>query len=180
MFMRNATTLLLATALLGAGASATLAQVDVNLAFDPSIAAPGQQVTLSASLANLAPTAVTVDFTVAVSYANLNTGAQHFTVPVPAGYTRSAQIPFVVPALPVIPQIPSTGVLDVSITATVGQQSDTAHATLTLLPGAPPATMPNLTTLARLSTNLGAALTGPIGTLPVNAMTASEVKQLYR
>jgi hypothetical protein len=180
MRMRNATVLLLAAALLGTGASAALAQVDVNLAFDPSVAVPGQQVTLRASLANLAPTAVTADFTVTVSYANLNTGAQHFTVQVPDGYTRSAEVPFVVPALPVIPQIPSTGVLDVTITATVGQQSDIAHATLTLLPGAPPTTMPNLTTLARLGTNLGAALTGPIGTLPVNSMTASEVKQLYR
>jgi hypothetical protein len=89
-------------------------------------------------------------------------------------------LPFVVPALPVIPQIPSTGILDVTITATVGQHSDTAHATLTLLPGAPPRTIPDLTSLARLGTSLGTAFTGPIGTVPVNAATLSEVKRLYQ
>lgn len=179
MSMRFARASFLAASLLLVGASAALAQVDVNLAFDPSAAAPNQQVTLSASIANLAAEAVTADFTVTVLYANLTTGAQHFIVPLPAGYTRSAVVPFVVPALPVIPQIPATGTLDVTITATVGQQSDTAHATLTLLP-APPTATPDWTTLSRLGTSLGSAFTGPIGTLPVNSATMSGMKQMYR
>ena len=180
MRMRIARALLLATSLLTVGASAALAQVDVNLAFDPNTAAPGQQVTLTASITNLASEDVTTHFTVSVSYAQFSTGVQRFSVQLPAGYTRSAVVPFVVPALPVIPQIPATGTLEVTITAQVGQQSDTAHATLTLLPGPPPTALPDLTSLARLGTALGTAFSGGNGTLPVNPATLSDVKRLYR
>ena len=115
-----------------------------------------------------------------VSYAQFNSGPQHFSVPVPANYTRRAEVPFVVPALPVIPQIPATGTLEVTITAQVGEQSDTAHATLTLLPAPPPTAMPDLTSLARLGTNLGTAFSTGNGTLPVDTKTLSDVKRLYR
>jgi hypothetical protein len=180
MRMRIARALFLATSLLVVGASLALAAVDVNLAFDPNAAAPGQQVTLTASIANLATEAVAADFTVTVSYANFTTGAQHFVVQLPASYARNAVVPFVVPALPVIPQLPASGILDVTITAAAGQEQDTAHATLTILPGPPPTALPNWTSLAHLGTALGTALTGPTGTLAASPATLSDVKRLYR
>ena len=152
MRTRIAWILVFAMSGLAVGAGAALAQVDVELAFTPDRAAPGQQVTLFASLANLSSEPVRANFTVAITLGRLSTGAMPFVVPLAAGAERSAEIPFVVPMLPM------GGTMTITVTATAGGATDTATASLTIVSGA--TTAADSTTLRAIGTSVGTALTG--------------------
>ncbi|HZL84380.1 MAG TPA: hypothetical protein VFD07_03280 [Candidatus Krumholzibacteria bacterium] len=172
MRRRIAGILTLATSLFVLSVATASAQVDVELAFTPETASPGQKVTLFASIANLSSEPVQADFTVAIALGSMSTGAIPFVLPLAAGLERSAEIPFIVP--PVMLR----GVLTITVSATAGGQTDTAVATLTLVNGSFKTT--DETTLRQLGTSVGMALTGSAGSTPTDDTSMSDVKRLYR
>ena len=171
MRQRIARILLLATSIIALGAAAALAQVDVDLAFTPDTATPGQQVTLFASVANLSSEPVRANFVVSITLGKLATGDIPFVLPLAAGMERSAEIPLVVPPLPM------GGTLVISVTASAGGATDTATASLTILSGATKAT--DATALRALGTRVGTTLSGDSAT-PTDDASITDVKRLYR
>ena len=162
----------LALSVLVLGAGAAMAQVDVELAFTPDTAVPGQPVTLFASLANLSSEPAQTHFTVTIALGSLTTGAMPFDLPLAAGAERSAEIPFVVPP------IPMGGTLTITVTATAGEATDTATASLTIETGTMLSS--DTTTLGTIGTRVGKALTGDDDATPTNPASMSDVKRLYR
>ena len=53
-------------------AAPAVAQVEVDIAFDPAVAAPGDLVTFYASIANLGDAAVTADLEIMMSFAGFD------------------------------------------------------------------------------------------------------------
>lgn len=170
--MRTIRALLKTTCLLALTAGAAFAQVDVDLAFNPDTASPGDPVTLFASIANLSSEPTITDFTVAMTFGELSIGPLPFRMPLPAGLERSVEIPFVVPPLPM------GGTLTVTVTATANGATDTATTSLTIVSS--DATVADAAALRQLGTSVGAALLGNTGTVATQNSTVSEVKNLYR
>jgi len=110
-------------------ASAAWAQVDVDLAFSPDAVAPGDEVTVFFSIANLGDEAVLADVQVDITFGDMTLPTLLGKMPLPAGYENSQEMTFVVPPLPY------SGDLTVTVTVTAGQFSDTATDTITILPG---------------------------------------------
>ncbi len=164
--------LALATTLITLGATGALAQVDVELAFTPDAAAPGEPVTLFASIANLSSEPGPVDFTVSIGFGMLSTGPLHFSMPLAAGVERSAEIPFVVPPLPM------AGTLNITVTATANGATDTATASLSIAAG--PMTAADASPLRALGTNVGKALAGDANPTASKDASMSDIKRLYR
>ncbi len=172
MRKRIAGILMLATSVFVLGTTAALAQVDVELAFTPDTASPGQKVTLFASIANLSSEPVQANFTVAIAFGSLSTGDIPFNLPLAASEERSAEIPFVLPPLPM------RGALTITVTANAGGETDTAIASLTIVNGSMKTS--DETALRELGTSVGIALTGGAGATPTSALSMSDVKRLYR
>jgi len=171
MRKRVARILLLATSVFVLGAGSAMAQVDVELAFTPDTAAPGESVTLFASIANLSSDPVRANFTVEIALGHLSTGPLPFTLPLAAGKERSVELPFV------LPPVRMGGTLTITVTATVGEATDTATASLTIVTSAK--TTADAATLRDLGTRLGKALADEVPTA-TNDASMSDVKQLYR
>jgi len=172
MRARVAPILMLATLLSTLAATTALAQVDVELAFTPDEAAPGQQVTLFASIANLSSEPVHANFTVAIAFGMLSIPPMPFTLPLAAGLERSAEIPFVVPPLPM------GGKLVVTVTATAAGATDTATATLNIVAGA--LTSADSAPLRAFGTTIGKSLGGSADVTATNDASMSDIKRLYR
>jgi len=120
-------TMLLASLALVAFAGAATAQVDVELAFDPTEAAPGDEVAFFASIANLGDEAADADVEIMVTYGEYEFGPLSGTLPLAAGEEISKEIVFLVPF------VPEGGDLVITATATIGEYSDTATAILTIV-----------------------------------------------
>lgn len=163
----------LVSLLVALGAGAASAQVDVNLAFNPSTAAPGQQVTLFASIANLSSESVNSNFTVTMSFGDFSLPPLPFMLPLAAGFEKSTEVPFVIPPLP------NGGTLTITVTAEAGGSTDTATASLTIASGLATG-IPNASSLLGFGTNVGNALTGNGGTVATVPSTMSDVKRRYR
>jgi hypothetical protein len=127
--MRKLMTLSVLALLVALGATAAQAQIDVELAFDPDVAAPGDMVTLFASIANLGDEAVVADLEVTVEAGDVVVGPLFGQVPLAAGEELSAELVFIVPP------VPEGGTLTITVTATAGEYTDTAVATLTVVVG---------------------------------------------
>ncbi len=149
------------------GASAAMAQVDVNLAFDPTTAQPGDQVSFFASVANLGSEQVLADLALTVQVGAFKLGPIGGKLPLAAGQELSREISFVVPPLPM------GGDLTITVTATAGESTDTASATLTVVAGQ--------------TAGGNAATIGPdilkafgVGTADSEPATIGQLKQEYR
>ncbi len=129
--MRRIMTLAIAVAtlVLALGATSALAQIDVNMAFDPTEASAGDQVSFFVSVANLGDAAVVADLEITVSFGTFTFGPIGGMLPLAAGQELSHEIVLFVPPLP------TGGDLTISLTATADGFSDSATATLTVLPG---------------------------------------------
>ena len=103
------------------------AQVDVELGFEPSEAAPGDEVAFFASLANHGDAAVDADLALTVTFGTFEFGPIAGQVSLAAGEELSSELSFVVPPLP------ATGTLTITVVATAGDFTDTATASLTLV-----------------------------------------------
>lgn len=172
MSKRIARLVLTAASVLAVGASAALAQTDVELAFSVPSASPGQTVTLFASMTNLSSDPAVTNFTVTVSLGDLSTGPIAYSMPIPAGFEKSTEIPFVVPPFPF------GGTVSITVAATSGGSTDTATASLTILTNS--ATAPTAAMLQGIGTSVGSALSNPPGTTATANTSVSAVKRLYR
>jgi hypothetical protein len=175
--MRISRMLLAAASTFVLAATAAQAQVDVELAFTPDTAVPGQSVTLFASIANLSSDPVQASFTVAVtvehaSFDPISFNSPPFTLPLAASVERSVEVPFVVPPLPM------GGTLTITVTATVGESTDTTTARLTIL-GAAPMTSTE-SAVRSLGTKIGKALAGGDDATATEGASMSAIKGLYR
>lgn len=127
--MRKLLTMTVAIAglLMASGASTAFAQIDVEMAFDPTEAAAGDEVSFFVSVANLGDEAVLADLELTLSFGDFTVGPILGKLPLAAGEELSQELMLVVPALP------TGGDLTIELTATAGEFSDTATATLTIL-----------------------------------------------
>lgn len=121
--MRN---LFLTLSIVALFAAPAAAQVDVELAFDPASAAPGDMVTFYASVANLGDEAVAADLELMVSFGGFDIGPVTAQLPLAAGEELSLELPLVVP------MVISGGDLVITVTATADGMSDSATATLSV------------------------------------------------
>ncbi len=110
-------------------ASAAWAQVDVDLAFSPDAVAPGDEVTVFFSIANLGDEAVIADVALDITFGDQTFPTLLGKMPLPAGYECSKEMTFVVPPLPY------SGDLTVTVTVTAGEFTDSATDTITILEG---------------------------------------------
>ena len=163
---------LTATSVLAIGASAAFAQTDVELGFSVPSASPGQMVTLFASMANLASDPAVTNFTVTVALGDLSTGPISYSMPIPAGFEKSTEIPFMVPP------VPFGGTVNITVAATSGGSTDTATASLTIVTNA--ATAPTQAMLQGIGSSVGSALSNNSGTTATAQTSLSSVKRLYR
>jgi hypothetical protein len=150
-------------------ASAALAQIDVELAFTPSVAAIGDQVTFFAAIANLGDTEVLAQIDLTISSGGLVVGPLTGLLPLAAGQELSTEFSFTVP--PLAPE----GDLTITVTATADGYSDTATATLTVTGTG--GTEADAGELADIGASI---LTGFQDVLPVQETTLGTVKELFR
>ena len=125
--MKKLTTRLLALALSLLVASAAFAQVDVELAFDPAEAYPGDTVSFFAAITNLGDEAADMDLGMTFAWEEWEFGPFPGVLPLAAGEELSTEFDFM------IPPFPFGGTLTITIVATAGEYSDTAIASLTIL-----------------------------------------------
>lgn len=114
-------------ALVALCASAAVAQIDVDLAFDPTEAAPGDEVGIFMAIANLGDEAVVAEIELYATYNEYEFGPLTGNLPLAAGEEMSKEMVFIVPF------VPESGDLVISVTATAGEYSDTAEAVLTII-----------------------------------------------
>ena len=107
-------------------AAPALAQVDVNVAFDPAVAAPGDMVTFYASVANLGDEAVTADAELMMSFGGFDIGPVTVPLRLAAGEELSVEIPVVVP------MGIGGGDLVITVTASANGMSSSSTATLSI------------------------------------------------
>lgn len=172
MFERIARLALTAASVLAIGAGAASAQTDVELGFSVPSASPGDKVTLFASMANLASDPAVTNFTVTVAIGDLSIGPLAYSMPIPAGFEKSTEIPFVVPP------VAFGGTVNITVAATSGGSTDTATASLTIVTNA--ATAPTSAMLQGIGSSVGSALSNTSGTTPTANTSLSSVKRLYR
>ncbi len=120
-------TALLASLLMVLGASAALAQIDVELAFDPEVAHPGDTVTMFTGIANLGDTDIMVDIELTLTLNEMDFGPFAGQLSLAAGEELSREFAFY------IPPVPMDVTLGITVTATAGDYSDTATASLTIM-----------------------------------------------
>ncbi len=121
--------LVLATMLLTMGLAGTaMAAVDMELAFSPDTAAPGDAVTLFTSIANMGDADEVVPFTVTITYGEFIIGPVEGSMALAAGQELTNEYTFLVPALPYGGDL----VIEVSATTADGVTT-TASATLTIV-----------------------------------------------
>jgi len=172
MFKRIARLATLALSALVLSAGSALAQVDVEMAFSPDTAHPGDTVTLFASVANLGSEPALAQFSVTIALGELTFGPVQHPLPLAAGEEHSAEIPFVVPP------VPFGGTLTITVTAESGIHSDTAIASLTIVTNI--AAAPDANSLRSFATRIATELGGGSQTLATNPATLTEVKRFYR
>jgi len=120
-------TALLASMLMILGAAASLAQIDVELAFDPEVVYPGDTVTMFAGIANLGDTDVVADIELTLTLNDMDFGPFAGQLSLAAGEELSREFSFY------IPPVPMDVTLVITVTATAGDYSDTATANLTIM-----------------------------------------------
>ncbi len=152
-------------------ASAASAQVDVELAFDPPTASPGDVVALVASMENKAPEEVMADLELSIVWGGFSYAVIANSVPIAAGAKVGGELPFFVP--------PFLDQLTLSLTATVGELSDTATATLTVL-GASKAASAKTSVLRGLARDTATMLGAPQSSDATESSTFGEIKRRYR
>lgn len=151
-------------------ASTALAQpcASVDLSFEPDSVSVLEHVDLSLTLANPGDTGGMMEIAVTLSWNDQSVGPFTGHVYFPAGKEIHLS------ASPAVPQPVPAGVLGVSITASAGECTDTADATLTVLDGDPAATeSPDLQSLA------GSILGGITAPTPVVPTTWGHLKHAY-
>jgi len=162
-------TLVIASLLVLGLATVAAAQIDVNMAFDPAVAAPGDQVAFFASVANLGDEDVTAAIDVTVSFADYTFGPVSGDLPLAAGQDLSDEFAFVVPPLPY------GGTLTITVTATAGDFSDSATAALTV--NVPQGGSGDPSNIDAVGQQLITALQGA---LPRDELSFGALKALYR
>jgi len=150
-------------------AGGAMAACAVDLAFSPDVAAPGDEVTLFVSIANLGDTDEIADIEITVTFMEYEVGPLMGQLPLAAGEELSQELAFIVPP------VPMGGTLTITVTATCGGMSDTATATLTIDAPTGSAGFEGLD-------GLGADLMSGIASSPVSVENTSlgGVKALYR
>ena len=124
--MRKMMTLVLATLLVAVSASAALAQIDVEMAFDPAEVHAGDTVTFFIGIANLGDADVVADLEMTLVINDMEFGPFPGHLPLAAGEELSHEFSFMV-----IP-LPFDFTMSITVTATAGDFTDTATATLTV------------------------------------------------
>ncbi|MFQ5599950.1 MAG: hypothetical protein ACE5G2_05285 [Candidatus Krumholzibacteriia bacterium] len=152
------------------GTGVAMAQIDAELAFSPAVASPGDPVALFASVANLGDEPVVADVEVTITVGVWTFGPIPGVLPLAAGEERSVELAFIVPP------VPMGGELTLTLTASAGEFSDTASATLAIVTTADASDEEGLRNLGK---DLVSALTGK-GEDRLADATLSEFKNLYR
>jgi len=124
--MRAAKFTLFALALF-AWAGSALAQIDVELAFDPTEVYPGDTVTLFASIAWMGDEPVVAELSMTALFDEYEIGPFSAPLPLAAGEELSHEFSFWVPPIPI------QGDLTLILEAVAGDYSDSATAVLTIL-----------------------------------------------
>jgi|CXWL01.1.fsa_nt_gi hypothetical protein len=124
--MRTTLASVLVAGLIALGARTAAAQIDVNLAFTPDTASPGQSVTFFSSVANLGADPVTANLELTIGIGAFNIGPIRANMPLAAGAERSVERAFTIPSF-----LPA-GTLTLTLRGTAGSSTDTATASLTI------------------------------------------------
>ena len=122
--MRN---LVLATIFVFGLAGAASAMCDVELAFSPDTAAPGDEVLFFASIANLGDEDAVATIDLTLTFMDYEFGPFTCDLPLAAGEELSRELAFIVP------MVPMGGTFSITVTATCNGESDTATASLTIV-----------------------------------------------
>jgi len=122
--MRFLTLLSLITLL---AASPAAAQIDIDMAFDPAEAAPGDFVTFTGSLVSMYQGNVEAEFELSASFKHYEIGPITTVLPVCGGQDLQLQLPIY------IPHWMCGGDLTISLKVTSQGMSDTATAVLTII-----------------------------------------------
>ena len=122
--LRTSTTAMLLTLALTAGVAA--AQVDVELAFDPTLVNAGDEVTFFSSISHLGSEATDADVELSFAFGDFEFAPVQGQVPLSAGLERSREFGFVAPPLPM------TYTLSITLSVTAGEATDTTTAMLTI------------------------------------------------
>lgn len=168
--MRKMLHLTVATLLVAFAATAAVAQIDVELAFDPDVAHPGDTVMLFTSIANLGDEDVVADIEVSIEVMGEIFGPFGGSLPLAAGEELSREFAFIIPPLE------ESGDLTITVTATAGEWSDTASATLTVVVDGGMTANPD--DIADIGTDLVKHLGGSAAT--DTQLSLGELKHLYR
>ena len=115
----------LLTIALAAGSAA--AQVDVEMAFDPSTVNAGDAVNFFSSISHLGSEATDANVEFSFAFGEFEFGPMQGSIPLAAGLERSSEFSFVAPPLPM------TYTMTITLSVTAGESTDTTTATLTIL-----------------------------------------------
>jgi hypothetical protein len=161
---------------LAMSATMATAQVDVELAFNPNVAGPGDEVTFFSSIAHMGSEAAVADVELTISFGEFSFGPIAGQMPMAAGMEKSSEFAFIVPPLPM------DVTLTIMLTVTVGEHTDTTTATLTIEAGDFPMPFAAKDDTEEALRNLGRDLAGSIigETTAVQEESFGAVKNRYR
>ena len=150
-------------------AGSALAAVDVELAFAPDTVAPGDEVQMFSSIANMGDAETVADLEVTISFMGYEVGPLAGELPLAAGEELSQEFAFMVPPLPM------DGTMMITISATADGVTNTATATLTIVADAGTVGFGGLD-------DLGDDLVKSLSSAPVGVQDASfgELKAMFR
>lgn len=161
--------LVLAASFVFGMAGAASAMCDVELAFSPDVAGPGDEVAFFASIANLGDEDAVATIDMTLTFMEYEFGPFSCDLPLAAGEELSRELAFIVPPLPM------EGTFTITVTATCNGESDTATASLTIEPAEGDA---NFDGLAGIGPELIAGISGaPVAD---EATSFGDLKAMFR
>jgi hypothetical protein len=106
---------------------AALAAVDVEMAFAPDTVAPGDEVQMFSSIANMGDAETVAALEISISFMGYEVGPLMGEMPLAAGEELSQEFAFIAPPLPM------SGTMEITISATADGVTNTSTATLNIV-----------------------------------------------
>lgn len=152
--MRRLLSISCAVAFVAMAATSAMAQIAVNISFDPTSASAGDEVHLYVSVANQGADPVLADIDLTVTLGDFSVGPILGKLPLDGGAELSRDVSMVIPPAPV------SGDLTLDLAASAGEFEDSSSTTLTLMSSSGGTTDEGLTVLAQqLFTGMGITAT---------------------
>ena len=168
--MRTLLSIFCTAAIVAIAATAAMAQIDVDISFDPTSASAGDEVHLNVSVANQGADPVLADIDLTVTLGDFTVGPLLGKLPLAAGEQLTRDVSMVIPPAPV------SGDLTLDLAASVGEFQDSSSATLTLMSSSEGSTDQGLTALAQ---QLFAGMGISTSSTPTEQTSFGGLKQSY-